>query len=186
MSAWSATDLNDPEHGAGVSVGRWFRNVNWVAVPGYKLFYQGNLEMSERLTQARFDATVRDAIDKGRLRRRRVSRLPGRTNPEQALENFVANHGIGTDFALQFARAAFCARLPVTEANARRGDRLPQRQEPRVCQGRCRLQLECVGGQLRPYLAECPGGRERMVAVVGAGGQSSFSFSTSRCRPTSS
>ena len=26
-----ATDLNDPEHGAGVSVGRWFRNVNWVA-----------------------------------------------------------------------------------------------------------------------------------------------------------
>ena len=40
-----ATDLNDPEHGAGVSVGRWFRNVNWVAVPGYKLFYRGNLDM---------------------------------------------------------------------------------------------------------------------------------------------
>ena len=38
-----ATEFDDPEHGAGVSVGRWFRNVNWVAVPGYKLFYQGNL-----------------------------------------------------------------------------------------------------------------------------------------------
>ena len=60
-----ATELNDPEHGASVSVGRWFRNVNWVAVPGYKLFYQGNLDMSERLTQAHFEATVRDAIDKG-------------------------------------------------------------------------------------------------------------------------
>jgi hypothetical protein len=60
-----ATELDDPEHGAGVSVGRWFRNVNWVAVPGYKLFYQGNLAMSERLTQGHFDATVRDAIDKG-------------------------------------------------------------------------------------------------------------------------
>ena len=39
-----ATELDDPEHGAGVSVGRWFRNVNWVAIPGYKLFYQGNLD----------------------------------------------------------------------------------------------------------------------------------------------
>ena len=37
----TATELDDPEHGAGVSVGRWFRNVNWVAVPGYELFYPG-------------------------------------------------------------------------------------------------------------------------------------------------
>ena len=56
---------DDPEHGAGVSVGRWFRNVNWVAVPGYDLFYQGNLKFGEPLTQAHFDATVRDVISKG-------------------------------------------------------------------------------------------------------------------------
>ena len=49
-----ATELDDPEHGAGVSVGRWFRNVNWVAIPGYKLFYQGNLEMGERLNSSPF------------------------------------------------------------------------------------------------------------------------------------
>ena len=61
----AATELDDPEHGAGVSVGRWFRNVNWVAIPGYELFYQGNLKIGERLTQAHFEATVRDAIDKG-------------------------------------------------------------------------------------------------------------------------
>ena len=40
----AATEIDDPEHGAGVSVGRWFRNVNWVAVPGYNLFFQGNLK----------------------------------------------------------------------------------------------------------------------------------------------
>ena len=34
----AATEVDDPEHGVGVSVGRWFRNINWVAVPGYKLF----------------------------------------------------------------------------------------------------------------------------------------------------
>ena len=109
-----ATDLNDPEHGAGVSVGRWFRNVNWVAVPGYKLFYEGNLEMGERLTQAHFDATVRDAIDRDVYKGVEFHEYPAARNGT-GLENFVANHGIGTDFALQFARAAFCARLPVTE-----------------------------------------------------------------------
>ena len=61
----TATDLSDPEHGAGVSVGRWFRNVNWVAIPGYKLFYEGNLSSGERLTQAHFEATVHEALDKG-------------------------------------------------------------------------------------------------------------------------
>jgi hypothetical protein len=109
-----ATELNDPEHGAGVSVGRWFRNVNWVAVPRYKLFYQGNLEMSERLTQAHFDATVRDAIDKGVYKGVEFHDYPAATSVAN-LENFIAHHGIGTDFALQFARSAFCARLPVTE-----------------------------------------------------------------------
>ena len=109
-----ATELDDPEHGAGVSVGRWFRNVNWVAVPGYKLFYQGNLDMSERLTQAHFDATVRDAIDKGVYNGVEFHDYPAASSGA-SLENFIANHGIGTDFALQFARSVFCARLPVTE-----------------------------------------------------------------------
>jgi len=61
----AATDLDDPEHGAGISVGRWFRNVNWVAVPGYALFFRGNLAPGQRLTRAHFDATVRDVIARG-------------------------------------------------------------------------------------------------------------------------
>jgi hypothetical protein len=109
-----ATDLDDPEHGAGVSVGRWFRNVNWVAVPGYKLFYQGNLDSGERLTQARFDATLRDAIDKGVYKGVDFHDYPT-AGVQSTLEDFVAKEGIGTDFALSFARTAFCARLPITE-----------------------------------------------------------------------
>jgi hypothetical protein len=61
----AATELDDPEHGAGVSVGRWFRNVNWVAIPGYQLLYEGNLKIGERLTQANFELAVHDAIDTG-------------------------------------------------------------------------------------------------------------------------
>ncbi|MGA2125654.1 MAG: hypothetical protein ABSG76_05815 [Xanthobacteraceae bacterium] len=109
----AATDLADPEHGAGISVGRWFRNVNWVAVPGYKLFYQGNLEIGERLTEAHFNATVRRAIDSGVYQGVELHDNPA-SGAGASLEDFVAKEGIGTDLALQFARSAFCARLPVT------------------------------------------------------------------------
>jgi hypothetical protein len=110
----AATELNDPEHGAGVSVNRWFRNVNWVAIPGYELFYKGNLKFGERLTQSHFDATVHDAINKGVYQGVDFHDYPG-ASAGASLENFVANEGIGTDLALQFARSVFCARVPITE-----------------------------------------------------------------------
>src|SRR6516164_1919234 len=110
----AATDLYDPEHGAGVSVGRWFQNVNWVAIPGYDLFYQGNLKFGEPLNQAHFEATVHDAISKGVYKGVKFHASPSvGANPN--LEDFIAQEGIGTDLALQFARSVFCARVPITE-----------------------------------------------------------------------
>ena len=109
-----ATNLDDPEHGAGISVGRWFRNVNWVATPGYTLFYQGNLNTEERLTEARFKTAISASIAKGIYKGVEFHDYPG-AGGEAGLENFIANEGVGTDFALQFARSVFCARLPVTE-----------------------------------------------------------------------
>jgi hypothetical protein len=108
-----ATDLHDPEHGVGVSVGVWFRNVNWIAIPGYDLFYRGNLPPGERVTQARFDAALQAAIDRGVYHGVELHEYPT-TNP-RTLDNFVRYHSLGTDFALQFARSLFCARLPLTE-----------------------------------------------------------------------
>ncbi len=110
----AATDLHDPEHGAGVSVGRWFRNVNWVAVPGYDLFYQGNLKFGEPLTQEHFDATVRDVVAKGVYNGVKFHASPS-VGAGASLEDFISQEGIGTDLALQFARSVFCARVPVTE-----------------------------------------------------------------------
>ena len=110
----TATELNDPEHGAGVSVGRWFRNVNWVAIPGYELFYQGNLKFGEPLTQAHFDATAHDAISKGVYKGVEFHASPS-VGAGANLEDFIAQEGIGTDLALQFARSVFCARVPITE-----------------------------------------------------------------------
>jgi hypothetical protein len=109
-----ATDLEDPEHGAGISVGRWFRNINWIAVPGYALFFRGNLAPDQRLTQAHFEATVREVIARGVFHGVHLHDYPTEA-AERSLEDFVAHHSVGTDLALQFSRSIFCARMPVTE-----------------------------------------------------------------------
>lgn len=59
-----ATSLDDPEHGVGISVNQYFKNVNWVATPGYNRFFEGDLAPGERLSQAQFDAVLQQAIDK--------------------------------------------------------------------------------------------------------------------------
>jgi hypothetical protein len=110
----AATDLDDPEHGAGVSVGRWFRNVNWVAVPRYALFFRGNLAPGQRLTRTHFDATVREVIARGVYDGVELHPYPT-VAPVRSLEDFITSQSIGTDLALQFARSVFCARMPMTE-----------------------------------------------------------------------
>jgi hypothetical protein len=110
----AATDLHDPEHGAGISVNPWFRNVNWVAIPGYELMFHGNLEPGERLTEARFEDTVRATIATGVYDGVEFHDYPTTTGI-RSLDDFIRHEAIGTDLALQYARSVFCARLPVTE-----------------------------------------------------------------------
>ena len=81
---------------------------------GHQLVVKGNLKIGERLTQANFEATVRDAIDTGIYKGVEFHDYPS-ASAGGGLENFVANEAIGTDFALRFARSVFCARLPITE-----------------------------------------------------------------------
>jgi hypothetical protein len=109
-----ATSLKDPEHGAGVSVNQLFKNVNWVATPGYELVFPGGLAPGERLTHAQFDAVERQAIARGIYKGVIFHRFAG-ANSDTELHEFLERAGIGTDLALQFARSVFCARLPVTE-----------------------------------------------------------------------
>ena len=110
-----ATSLKDPEHGAGVSVNQLFKNINWVAVPGYDLVFQGGLGPGEQLTLARFQAVEQQAIATGIYKGVTFHRFAGAAS-DTDLRDFLERAGIGTDLALQFARSVFCARLPVTEA----------------------------------------------------------------------
>lgn len=109
----AAASTSDPEHGAGVSVNRWFRNVNWVAVPGKELFFEGILAAEDGVTEESFAATRRRAIDAGVYRGVELHEPASPSGP-WSLEDFVAHHSLGTDFALRFSRTVFCARLPLT------------------------------------------------------------------------
>jgi hypothetical protein len=110
-----SVDLSDPESGVGISVNKVFKNVNWMAVPGKKLFFYGNLENDEVLDKQHVQETLQAAADrevfKGIEAHERYRPLKGDT---QAVVGFLAKETLGTDFALTYGRTIFCARLPVT------------------------------------------------------------------------
>ena len=110
----AASSTADPEHGVGVSVGRFFRNVNWIAIPGYHLTFEGLLAPDAPVTQAAVDATVQHAIDLGLFDGVQLH-APYDSGDPATLRDFVASHSLGTDYALRYARNTFCARTPVTE-----------------------------------------------------------------------
>src|SRR5262245_25316869 len=106
------TDPADPEHGVGVSVNRWFRNVNWVAFDGRSLFFDGEVRPGEVVTHDRLQAVARKAIDAGSYRGIELWPYPGQ-QPGSDLLDFVTRESAGTDFALRYARSALCGRVPI-------------------------------------------------------------------------
>lgn len=109
----NTADSDSREHGAGVSVNRWFKNVNWVATPGKRLFFDGDLGRYDLLDRAHYDATVRRALELGMYKGVETHPLPG--HGPLPIDTFVATDSIGTDFALRYGRTVFCTRLPLPE-----------------------------------------------------------------------
>jgi len=100
--------------GVGVSVNKVFRNVNWVAVPGRRLFFDGNLGAGERLTRAHFEELIDSVVEQGVFDGVQVhDSVLARRPADMGLTEFVARESVGTDFALRFARTAVCAYLPM-------------------------------------------------------------------------
>jgi hypothetical protein len=108
--AENVVDPNDPRHGTGISVNKEFKNINWVGIPGKRLFFNGNLTRATILDQPHFDSTVEAALPFFR----NVETHSYDLRDAAALEEFVARESVGTDFALRFGRSIFCTRMPLT------------------------------------------------------------------------
>jgi hypothetical protein len=109
--AAGVTDPADSEHGAGISVNRWFRSTNWIAVDGRGQFYS-DLEPGEVVTLDRLRQAARKAVDDGVFRGVELWSWPEQT-PESDMVDFATLRSAGTDFALLYARSALCGRLPI-------------------------------------------------------------------------
>lgn len=107
--------LSDADSGTGVSVNQVFTNVNWVAIPGRDVFFRGGVAPDQTLDQAAYDAAVDRASRAGWFAGVRIKEELTRQKPVAMLPaEFLVRHSIGTDFALNFARTAYCARLPLS------------------------------------------------------------------------
>lgn len=105
----------ESESGVGLSVNRMFRNVNWVAVPGQRFFYYGNLQKDEILTEDVRKKQIKQAVDLGIYRGVKIHDAEmSLKHPEMSEEEFVAAKGLGTDYALNFGRSILCMKVPVT------------------------------------------------------------------------
>lgn len=110
-----STDINDAESGVGVSVNKMFKNVNWVAIPGKRLFLYGYLSPYQRLTRGYLEVVVREAVELGIFRGVEVHEEYLESKPaDLPTEEFIAQESVATDYALKFGRSIFCGRLPVT------------------------------------------------------------------------
>lgn len=111
----AATDLADPDSGTGISVNKIFDNVTWVAIPKRDEFFAGGLAPGQMLDEVSYERAVQTATAAGWFAGITIKDavMRHRPTPMPAAE-FIVRHSIGTDFALNFARTAYSARMPIS------------------------------------------------------------------------
>ena len=110
-------DLTDPEAGMGLSVNKLLKNANWIAIPGKRLFIEGNLDEGQVLDKAHALATIEHAANSGVFDGIEIHEQYAPPDAdEEALLRLAAEETLATDFALRFGRTIWCSRLPVTRS----------------------------------------------------------------------
>jgi hypothetical protein len=108
-------ERSDPNSGVGISVNKIFDSVTWVAIPGRDEFLRGGLAPERELDEAAYEAAVQRAATAGWFAGITIKKELERERPAaMSREEFIVRHSIGTDFALNFARIAYSARLPMS------------------------------------------------------------------------
>lgn len=111
------TSASDPDSGTGVSVNKVFRNVNWVGIPGRDEFFRGGLAPDATLDAPFYEHAIERATTSGWFNGIEITDALMRQRPAtMPAHEFIVRQSIGTDFAVNVARTAYCARLPMSRA----------------------------------------------------------------------
>jgi hypothetical protein len=107
--------------GVGVSMNAHFSNAKWVAIPDRAFFFGGGLPHDHGLTRADYVQAKATAKQMGIYRA--VSFQPWVFDAKPAdvsREDWKYEVSIATDYAIDFGRGRFCARVPVNRAQMTR------------------------------------------------------------------
>lgn len=99
----------------GISMNAHFVNANWVGVAGRSFFFDGLLKPDDALTKISYNATKQESEKRGiysavSFRDWAMAERPS----DITAEKWKYEISIGTDYAVSFGRARYCARLPIT------------------------------------------------------------------------
>ncbi|HZL59320.1 MAG TPA: hypothetical protein VFC38_06440 [Stellaceae bacterium] len=105
------------QQGVGVSVNDHFRNVNWIAVDGPDFFFSGGLSPSARVThdayrQTQARAKAMGIYDGVEFRDWFFNDMP----PGTSKRDWMYEISVSTDYAIDFGRDRYCARVPLDRA----------------------------------------------------------------------
>ena len=102
------------QQGVGISVNAHFKNANWVATPGRDFFFNGGLGATARLTREAYRQTQDRAKAMGiydgvEFHDEVFKDMP----PGWSRADYKYEVSISTDYAINFGRDRYCARVPL-------------------------------------------------------------------------
>jgi hypothetical protein len=105
------------DHGVGISVNSHYRNANWVAIEGRDFLWRGALASGERLTREAYERTQAQAKAMGVLDGVKFHEELFRAKPAGMTDrDYMYEISVATDYAAQFGRDTFRARVPLDRA----------------------------------------------------------------------
>lgn len=112
---------NAGAQGVGLSVNDHFKNANWVATEGRDFLFYGALKPTDRVTRAGYRRTQERAVAMGILdgvefHKRFFDDMPAGT-PKR---DYMYEISISTDYAVNFGRDRYCARVPLSHDQMKR------------------------------------------------------------------
>lgn len=107
--------------GVGLSVNDHYKNANWVAVPGKDFLFYGTLAPTDTVTPAGYQRTQAKAMRMGILdgiefHKRYFADMPAGTSKR----DYMYELSISTDYAVNFGRDRYCARVPMQREQMQR------------------------------------------------------------------
>ncbi|HVK62090.1 MAG TPA: hypothetical protein VM432_11085 [Bdellovibrionales bacterium] len=103
-----------PGNEVGVSADGQFNNINWVGVPGEKLFFYGDLDSRAKLTNDVRNALIERMIKTGWFSMVQSDRWTMARDRDEEMQ-MILNEAIPIDVAMAWGRETLCQRIPVNE-----------------------------------------------------------------------